>query len=360
MLISDRLTELVSGYERLRKAEHQLPERWRHEVMAAYARRQEAFEARQARHQRQLRLLRRGTAWVGGGVLLFLVVSSVLPARIADALPDLFCVGLLVGLALAVLWLVVGLLQRPNPPQHPLKPPLHNQLFPRLYPQWRRGMKGSMTPGTPDDHGWEGEAELIRALEARIGADTFILHRLQQNYGDDIDVVVVGSRGVWVFEVKFWSGRITWRQGDWTRKQTYYREGGERVVKERTVRQSPDRQWRRMVDEVKRTLQRHVPHLMWRLPKIRGGVAFTCDNAKYDISQTAPFAWGTTRGWADYVADARPLTGFEVSTQLQVLETLLSRHRQVSGREPQRSMAAYAQQLIEETEARLQQWVDEI
>ena len=159
--------------------------------------------------------------------------------------------------------------------------------------------------------------------------------------------------GVWVFDVKYWSGRIIWRNG-WQRER--------RGVWEKAEGEPPDRQCGRMAQEVAETLKRHAGRLLARAPgasKIRGGLVFTHPGAIYDIPKNSPFNWGTLDYWLTELRAARPIARLGEVEALEIVETLLRRHRQVSGDAATRSMQAFADQLVREAEARLAAWARE-
>jgi hypothetical protein len=207
----------------------------------------------------------------------------------------------------------------------------------------------------PENDGAIGEHQFVRELQRHLSTDYVIARGLQQNFGEDVDVIIVGPKGVWVFEVKYWSGTIFWRNGEWRREKTYYQPGGQQVTELERVSQPPDEQQQRVAADVKKTLQRHVPELVERFPQgllAGGGLAFTHRDAKYHIDQGLPVYWGTTRGWINHLAKVPQIPGWRKLDTLIALDALLERHQQVSGIQP-RSMKAYARQLTHQTEKQL-------
>jgi hypothetical protein len=208
--------------------------------------------------------------------------------------------------------------------------------------------------------GARGEYDFVRHLRRLRSVDGYLLYRLRQNYGDDIDVTFVGPKGIWAFEVKYWSGTIGWRNGRWWREKSYYKPGGVPTTEEKEITQDPDRQWRRMADDIVQTLEFHASDLLRRvsvLSHVRGGLVFTHPDASYEIASGSPFAWNTIRGWGRELANARAIPGMDERTVFQVLDTLLERHNEVSGVHKVRSMDVHAQALIQDAEAGLRKWV---
>lgn len=361
MLVDHRITELAAGLRLLKDQPLKLRQRWRTRLLKAYALRQAAFRKAQAAHQAKLQKLQRTLLWVAGLSIGGSVLAILLSEFFGSFATLLFQGGVLGLGGSLLLWLYYGIVAAPRAPKHPLRKPLSRELFPPLYLWWRKGMQGGLAQRS-HDVGVQGEVKLILALEARMGDRVFIIHRLQQTYGDDVDVVLVSASGIWVFEVKFWSGLIRWRQGQWSRQQSHYARGGVRVTERPTVHQPPDQQWRRMVADVRKTLRLHAPQLIQRHPavtQIQGGLAFTCDNAQYDIPDSASFAWGRSAAWVNTCAAAPQIPGFTEAERLRVVDVLLRRHREVSGLTATRSMVDRARYVIDETEARLRTWIME-
>lgn len=359
MLVDHRITELVTGLRMLQDQPLKLRQRWRAPLLKAYAVRQAAFRKAQAEHQAKLQSLQKILLWIAGLSMICWGVADLL-GEVWGSFATLLLQGGGWGLGGSLLlWLYYGIFAAPHSPKHPLREPLAQELFPPLYLWWRKGMQGGLAKRS-QDMGVQGEVKLILALEARMGERAFLIHRLQQTYGDDVDVLLVSASGIWVFEVKFWSGLIRWRQGQWSRQQSHHERGGMRVTKRPPVHQPPDRQWQRMAADVRKTLQLHAPQLIQRYPavaQIQGGLAFTCENAQYDIPESAPFAWGRAAAWVNTCAAAPKIPGFTEAQQLRAVEVLLQRHQEVSGLTATRSMVDRARYIIDETEARLRTWI---
>lgn len=336
ILVNNGVADLVAGYDRILQANSELPH-WRHRLLEAYAQRRKVYDAARYAHRRQMTGLIPATLLISFGLV---GLSFFLRC----------CFMGLAGMALlTVFWLWRAVLGQPRPPAHPLQSGLLNSLLPR----WREGLRGELPRELPYE-GAPGEYNFVAHLQALPGNDSYIIYRLRQQPGDDIDVVVLGPQGVWVFEVKYWSGRIAWHDGQWEHSKAYYIAA--------PIDQPPDQQWRRMADEVAETLRRHVPELMARWPalsEMQGGLVFTHPRATYDIARDCPVAWGDIHSWSRWLVMAPTIPGLDERCILQVLDALLDRHRQVSENQVTRSMYIYAKQLVEQAEARLRAWIEE-
>jgi len=359
ILLDKRLTDLTAGFARIRRAERRLKNKWRLQLLKAYAEHREAYEADRAAHRQRLRALkpRMLTMLAAAAVLIILGLSiGWISGR------DLACLRLLLVLAglaaggvLGIFWLWKAFIARPRPPKHPLREPLKGKLFPPLLPRWRRAMEGQLPSRMPYE-GARGEYDFVRHLRRLRSVDGYLLYRLQQNYGDDIDVTFVGPKGIWAFEVKYWSGTIGWRNGRWWKEESYYKPGGVPATEEKEINQDPDRQWRRMANDIVKTLEFHASDLS-ALSPVRGGIVFTHPDASYEIASDPPFAWSTVRGWGRALANARAIPGMDERTVFQILDTLLERHHEVSDVHKVRSMDAHAQALLQNVETGLRKWV---
>jgi hypothetical protein len=347
-LIDNHAAGILAGYDRIRQAEALLPARWRERLLRVYAGQRQMYERAAAKYREQSVAVNR-VALVGAALLalaasagwVLLLVGSDLPA-VVEALSWVLGVGGAVGLVgLGLVWGGRAILLRPKLPAHP--PAIHTEA---LLPLWRQALTGTL-PAEPPDAGAAGEFALIRLLQ-RLDSPGYILWRAQQERGDDLDVTLIWPGGVWLFEVKNWTGWITWRDGAWER----IGQDGRSLA----MSQPPDEQWKRMVQDVSETLHRHAPQLLERQPALAdpcGGLVFTNERAYYDIAPAPTFAWGTPSAWAQHLGSVPPIAGLDERDLLWVLDTLLTRHREVCDERGSRSLDLHAAHLIEEAEAEL-------
>jgi hypothetical protein len=358
ILINNCATDLVAGFDRMRGVELEIKRKWRAALLAAYARKMETFYDAQAHHRRRknFTLAGLGAAAVAlcGGVL---ACTSAFSAQQTSS--TLFWGGsflLLIGIPGVILSALLYLVFRRRGPARP-KHPLREQIFKPLLPRWRAGLRGNLPQSLPYE-GAAGEYEFIRQLKS-LKIPAYVAYRLQQQPGDDLDVTLVGRKGVWLFEVKYWSGEIICQDSQWTRFKTYFQPGGHQIREARPVSQPPEQQWGRMVADTRRTLKMRAAPLVQRyanLSKIHGGVVFSHPEAELHISLDAPFAWGNIRFWIERIQTAPTQEAMDERTTLQVMETLLARHQELQEACQVRSMLAYAEKLIQEAEFQLAEW----
>ena len=152
-----------------------------------------------------------------------------------------------------------------------------------------------------------------------------------------------------MFEVKFWRDRIKYLEGQWS----YDPPHPERDKK-------PDQQWIRMADDVRSTLHRREGFLIAQVPElqeIHGGIVFAHGSAQLDIAD-CPVEWGNVDDWRERLLHVAPSPRVEGADVMTVIEALLTEHHGIEAGGV-RSMDRYAEQVVQEAEARLEAWISE-
>ena len=372
-LIAFDINHLVSGYDRLSGVDNELKRRYRQPLLETYAQQNIEYEKKLAIFQKQYKR-RKVILAVLAGIVCFTILIGLIAILTTFAfkippewLSSLLCAGPILcfaGLGFAII--LGGLFfywPSKKPPEPPLNP-LHDEipeLFPSLVPAWKETMRSQLLEKYPDD-GYTGEKLLINAIQ-QLDMTGYLLHRLVQKAGDDLDLVLVGSKGIWLFEVKYWSGTITHDQGHWRKHKKYFRKGGVERTDQRTVTQPPELQWKRMRDELVYTLSRHAPALLKRyanMTTIQGGVVFTHPGAEIDIPKGAGFSWGNIPFWINCLKEAEPDVNFQNERLLlTITELLISRHQEVEKISSLRSMEDYAEIIISQSDQHLQEWINQ-
>lgn len=374
MLIDLFRSDLVKGYRKIKQARRYLIRKWRFDLLRAYARKWERYAQVLARQEvRRMRFQNHILPWIAAGLLASGSAGLWLIVQDGSCYGSLLFLGAIVGGLTAVgLWF--GFSVRPSPPPHPLEQrkqdgfvsPLKEELFPDLVTAWQEGLRVEVPSALDAERmaeeqekwGLVGEYRLIRRLERILPPDTFILHSLMPKPNDDMDVVVIGPRGFWYFEVKHWNADIAWRNGAWDIRQ-YDHERGEKVRLE--MREYPDAQWSRMRRETLAYLNSQAKGLLDSAPvlgRIKGGIVFTHPKATYNIQRPASFNWGTVLHWLKFY---RSLPIYRVVTPdltLQLTEALLERHQSFNPGRQLYSMDAYVRNVLQGVEGRLEGWIE--
>ena len=227
-------------------------------------------------------------------------------------------------------------------------------------PIWENALFGDLPKKKPHP-GATGEYHFITRLQS-LADDSSILYRLQLIPGEYIDVVLVGKKGIWVFDVKFLKGLIRWRDGKWTQIQSSRRLSRRSDSREDIVGQPYDQQWQNASDVVSETIRLHAPKFAAKLPDattIRGGLVFTHPKGRYDIPPGCPFNWGIVSFWLDKLKTVPNQEYIDEFSVMEVVNALLTRHQQTVRLQNPHSMFGYANSIISDSEGRIQAWIRE-
>jgi nuclease-like protein len=375
MLIDMFASDLVASYKEIRLAREALVKKWRLELLRAYTQQWNRYtgqlaqqEARRIRYQRFLPFI---------GVILLFVCG--MGAWLTLRSTDLACLGMILTLGagfgvLIALGVWMGFSQTPPPPENPVsrtsneedESPLRQRLFPELLPLWQREMAVRI-PTEPEvdklaeetgQWGLIGELDLIRELERVASPDTYILHRVQLKPGDDLDVVVIGPKGFWYFEVKHWNADFVWQNGTWQISQL---DPTTQNFEPTPLGEYPDQQWVGMRDEALTNLRDSAGNLLKKLPvlgNIQGGLVFSNVHAHVEIDRSAPFRYGTVEQWVATYQAAPRLKDMTPGRTLLLAEILLKRHQSFYPEAELRSMKDAIAKVIAEVEVGIQAWIE--
>jgi hypothetical protein len=187
-------------------------------------------------------------------------------------------------------------------------------LLARLTPQWREKLYGTV-PAATLDHRDAGAQSFVEHLQTLPIDSMYILYRLRQTRDEEIDVAVLGARGIWAFAL------------------------GRNAMSEDQLRQ----QWQRMIKAVSQILDVRAPDLVRQFPalkQIRGGVVSADLDARDQEITSAPIIQGL---------DDRAIYG--------LIDALLEQHHASGGDAATISMSAHATKMIRQAETRLREWM---
>jgi hypothetical protein len=178
--------------------------------------------------------------------------------------------------------------------------------------------------------GEEGESLLIAELSRRLAHDHVAMRGVLVRRRLDADVVVVGSTGIWVFEVKHWSGTIMCIDGRWQRTKAYRGPGGRLVEKVTPFKWPPDEQWALERGAVEQTVRRRLNGVGDVGALIGGGIAFTHPNARLMIDGSSNAPYGNLLWWSSTASEAPPRPGLAAAKTFEIVDALLAWHRRQS------------------------------
>ncbi len=344
MVISLNLTNLKIGYEAVQRSEQKLRNRWRKPLVEKYS--EQRLEYDSLMKIMKLREKNRKLAFgVGFGLIGFFfligVILSLLPFVVPEGsswAADILCIGpIFCVLSLGGLIVLGGIamyLPKPSQPDIPERPmDAFDQLVkPELTEQWMEAL-AVKTPTKGPDEGITGELLFLEKIK-HLSKQMFVLHRLVQKNGDDLDVVLIGSKGIWLFEVKYWKGSIQMENGEWQKSKKYKRRTGDEITDVRHIEQPPNTQWRRMKKDLVHTIERNHPDkncINTIKQSIYGGVVFTHPQSRFDIPKNAGFNWGNIPFWVQQIDEAKTIPYFEdLNNIFEILDVFLARHQQVT------------------------------
>lgn len=131
----------------------------------------------------------------------------------------------------------------------------------------------------------------------------------------DTDVLLLGPTGIWIFEVKYWSGEISKRDGVWYadhkfRGRKFYDQG-------------PDEQWKAQKAEIVKTMQMRLRSKPWLAELIKGGVVFAHQEAVFGQIAGHMAPYGRPESWRKRIRATKPVPDFKIEDQLQLLDALI-------------------------------------
>jgi hypothetical protein len=375
LLIDLFCSDLLAGYRQVRNARQELMKKWRLEMLRAYARKRERHAQRVAQQERRRDQFQKALPFLGAALLLPVGLGAwfVLSGGEQTCLGMFLMLGTGFGvlMGLGAWW---RLATPPEPPENPVShtkeeedSPLRRQLFPDLVPLWRREMaliiptEEEVQLMAEQTGRWSliGEFDLIRQLERIVSENTYILQGLQPRTGDEMDVVVIGPKGLWFFEIQHGNANFTWRNGVWEIWHYDHETGG--YDRPADLREYPDAQWRRLRDEALANLRAATGDLLTRRPalaNIPGGIAFTNEHALVEIGRTAPFGYGSIEQWISAYRAAPRLKQMTQGRVLQLLEVLLKRHQSFYPNVEVHSMKDGVSRVIEYAEEGIRAWME--
>jgi hypothetical protein len=376
MLIDLFTSDLVAGYKEIETARQALLDKWRFELLRAYTAKWDRHTQELARQERRKKRYQQFLPFIGVILLFFCSMGAWLTLESTD----LACLGMLLTLGtgfgvLIALGVWMSFSQTPLPPENPVsrtsndedESPLRQRLFPELLPLWQRELAVGIPTELEVDRiaeetgkwGLIGEFDLIRALEPVASPDTSILHNVQLKPGDDLDVVVIGPKGIWYFEVKHWNADFVWQNGAW---QILQFDQATQNFEPVPMREYPDQQWARMREEALATFDASgAGNLLKKLPvlgNIQGGIVFSNVHARIEIDRSAPFRYGTIEQWVAAYQSAPRLRDMSPGRALHLVEILLKRHQSLFPQVVLHSTRDVITKVLAEVEVGIQEWID--
>jgi hypothetical protein len=278
--------------------------------------------ARRKRNEAELRKFRgRGrTALVAASVLalILFVVALALLLLYPPAVAFVLVLALVIP-AVLVLYGVWALFHTPSPLPDP------SDLSGRWWATISERAPSARRSGSDLSarrYGDVGEAAFVSYLARELPEEYVAVGGLLVAWHLDADVVVAGPTGIWVYEVKHWSGQIVCQDGQWRRIKTYHKPGG-RLVQEHQVLKPFDKQWIREANAVKETLRRRLPRCPNLHEAVGGGLVFTHGGFSFSADSTCNARVYTPRSCVEDLSDSPKVPGFTMLERLYAIDALL-------------------------------------
>ena len=140
----------------------------------------------------------------------------------------------------------------------------------------------------------------------------------------DSEVLLLGPGGIWLFEVRPWSGTILKQDGVWKQVQTIRVKPGGKRHEENLFDPGPDDRWLQKKRDIIKTLENRFPQQPWTPDLIQGGVVFSHPKAGIDKKriQGNTAAYGRAKAWVERVHHTPAREGFTLEMQLEILDAL--------------------------------------
>jgi hypothetical protein len=330
--------DLYEGYRTVQALETRLVTEWGRAIQVTQRRRDRVTTASRTRKQRITALT----------VLTFLVVCTALQAGfyyLPERRPEFlmfFCMLATAGSLIVAAYMFrrgSETVRKDTAPSMGLMASWWKALRPRRYPVRTRGDRA--------------EVEFLKSLAFLDDRHIAVWGLLTSaRVTSDTDVLLLGPGGIWVFEVKYWSGKISKQDGAW---YTARRLGGRKVRAK-----SPDQQWLDQKEEIAKTIRMRLPEKAGLADLIKGGVVFSHEGAELGGISGHKAAYGKPASWHKRIQETAPVPGFDVEDQLQLLDALIRYANQHEKERLEiRSAREQADQLYEDTAAVLRKYVSE-
>ncbi len=319
-IINPEWTNLSKGYRAARDLEKQALKNWETtwQKSVEFAR-QQGVKRAAATIQSQIRVEKRTLRIVlvllAGVMLLMAVVSMLvesypqfrwllLPVGLINLLQSLILV-----LPIAEKLLSISALGKVQPL------PEESQASLGLTEQWWQAVS-SQDALESSDAAEVGQVAFLKYLAQHLPDDYFAAHSPFLQSCLNVDVLVIGPTGIWLFETKHWRGRVICRGGVWQR------EPAPNAPLE-SMTTPLDQSWLAGRDTIEKTLSLKLARNANFGALIRGGLVFTQPDVQVQIDSSSKVQVGTPPQWLQRIRGTPQMAQFSTEIQLLVLDALL-------------------------------------
>ena len=318
-IIDPQWTSLAKGYKAAIELEQQARKNWdaKWAQSVDFARQQgvkRAAEFIQAQIKNEKRTLRIVLMLLAGVILLMAIISTL-----ANHYPQLswflLPVGIINSLQALVLLLPIfeklksiSLLNAAEPP------PEEPQTSLDITGQWWQAVTSQEALEIADAEG-ASQAAFLKYLAENLPNDYFAIRSPLIQKSLNVDVLLFGPTGIWLFEIKHWQGRVTCQNGVWQHEQTP-------EAQKDTPAPGPDAKWLDSRKLIEKTLNLRLARNANFGSLIRGGLVFTHPRVQVEIDASSTVQYGTPPQWLKRILATSKMAQFSTEMQLIVLDIL--------------------------------------
>ncbi len=319
-IINPEWANLSKGYQAARNLEHQALKNWETtwKKSVEFARQQSLKRAAafiQSKILIEKRTLRIVLALLASVLLIMAVISAII-----DIYPQLRWFLLPVGvinliqafiliLPIAEKLLSISALGKIQPPSDEPQASLE------LTEQWWQAVTHQDTLESGDTTE-AGQVAFLKYLAQHLPDDYFAARSPFLQSSLNVDVLVIGPTGIWLFETRHWRGRVICRGGVWQREPA-----PEAPLESLTT--PLDESWLTGRATIEKTLSLKLARNANFGALIRGGLVFTHPEVQVQVDSSSKVQVGTPPQWLQRIRGTSQLAQFSTEVQLLVLDVLL-------------------------------------
>ncbi|MCS6993048.1 MAG: NERD domain-containing protein [Anaerolineales bacterium] len=319
-ILDPQWTHLSKGYQAVRDLERQARQNWERAwgKSVAFAREQ-GLKRAAATIQAQIRAEKRTLRLVLvllAGVLLFMAILVALADSYPFLRPFLLPVGVINLLQALILFLPIAEKVLAIVALSKIQPPAEEpQTSLELTEQWWQAVS-SREPLETGDAAETGQVAFLKFLAEHLPDDYFAVRSPFLQSSLNIDVLVIGPTGLWLFETRHWRGRVICRAGVWQREPS-----PDAPLESLTT--PLDRSWLVGRKIIETTLSAQFARQTNFGALIRGGLVFTHPEVQLELDSSSKVEAGTPPQWLQRIRNAARLAHFSTEVQLFMLDALL-------------------------------------
>lgn len=319
-IIHPEWTNLSKGYRAARDLEQQALKNWQTawKKSVEFAR-QQGLKRASAAIQAQIHLEKRTLRLVLVLLAVVVLFMAVLSALI-ETYPQLrffllpigvihFIQSLILILPIAEKLLAIAALRKIQPP------PEEPQASLDITEQWWQAISSGDALENGDS-AEAGQIAFLKYLSQQLPDDYFAARSPFLQSSLNVDVLVIGPTGIWLFETRHWRGRVICRGGIWQR------EPAPNAPLE-SLTTPLDQSWLAGRKTIEQTLSSKLARTANLGALIHGGLVFTHPDVQVQVDSSSKVQAGTPPQWVHRIQGAPPLTQFSTEVQLLVLDILL-------------------------------------